>query len=322
MKSFKPNFSDSITLLYNKTNNIIKFISVKIFCCVIMLLLCGNTLFSQSFSTPLLEHRIINLRYEPSWQLTSHGAVVFDLQIKAGVGYTATGCPMTSTDIMMLYNNNSGIRLDLINGYGILPSSNPVGITAAEPNPWCLVGTNGIRLHLDKDVSPSNPTSNNFTDEFVTVATFVLPVLAGVEALTSDFYLEFYPYDDSSIGSAWSSELDAADPHAYNIDSSIQFHLNTDPDDTTNTDLYFAEFKIYPNPATSGNTVTFQLKLEDNELPDAIAYIFDITGKIIRTYHLTNYSTEVVIDFAPGSYVVKGITKTGREFIEKMIIQK
>jgi len=296
--------------------------SLKTIFLVSIILLCSNTLFSQSFSTPLLEHRIINLKYEPSWQLTSHDAIVFDLQIKAGVGYIATGYPMTSTDIMMLYNNSSGVRLDLLNGYGILPSANPVGITAAEPNPWYLIGANGIRLHLDKDVSTSKSTSNNFTDEFVTVATFVLPVLAGVEALTSDFYLEFYPYDDSSIGSAWSSELDAENSHAYDIDSSVQFHLGTNPDETTNTDLYSAEFKIYPNPVINGSIVTFQLKLGDNELPDAIAYIFDMTGKVVRTYHLTNYSTEVPLDFAPGSYVVKGITKTGREFVEKIIIKK
>jgi len=86
--------------------------------------------------------------------------------------------------------------------------------------------------------------------------------------------------------------------------------------------ISLAKLKIYPNPVINDNKVTFQLQLANNELPDATAYIFDITGKMVGTYHLTNYSTEVIVDFISGIYIVKVRTKNGKEFVEKMIIQK
>jgi hypothetical protein len=95
-------------------------------------------------------------------------------------------------------------------------------------------------------------------------------------------------------------------------------NLITSDDLNTNND----EFKIYPNPATNGSKITISLKLQDNEQPYATVYIFDLTGKMIRTHYLTNHSTEVVVDLASGTYVIRIRTKSGKEFVEKIIIQK
>ncbi|MDR2083733.1 MAG: T9SS type A sorting domain-containing protein [Bacteroidales bacterium] len=79
---------------------------------------------------------------------------------------------------------------------------------------------------------------------------------------------------------------------------------------------------VYPNPVQSGNSVTLLLELPENELPDAIAYIFDINGKKIGEYQLVDYSTKVRVNFAAGTYMVRVYTKSGNEFVSKIIVQK
>jgi hypothetical protein len=81
------------------------------------------------------------------------------------------------------------------------------------------------------------------------------------------------------------------------------------------------EFKVYPNPATSGSTITISLKSWNDEQPDAVAYIYDITGRIVKSLKITNYTTEIVVDFVASTYMVKVVTKRGKEFVEKIIIQ-
>jgi hypothetical protein len=83
-----------------------------------------------------------------------------------------------------------------------------------------------------------------------------------------------------------------------------------------------AELLIYPNPATSGTIITFQLNLPNGEKPDATAYIYDMIGKLVAAYKITDYHTQVEVHFAAGMYMVKVDTTSGLEFIEKIIIQK
>jgi hypothetical protein len=92
------------------------------------------------------------------------------------------------------------------------------------------------------------------------------------------------------------------------------------PINKVNIDDY--KLTVYPNPAICNNKATLLLELPNNEIPDAIAYIYDMNGKIVRTYHLTNYSTEIIVDFVSGFYIVKVDSKNGKTFVEKIIIQK
>jgi len=75
---------------------------------------------------------------------------------------------------------------------------------------------------------------------------------------------------------------------------------------------------VYPNPVFSGNKLTFLLKGEEQ---NATANIIDMRGRVVGTYHLTDYQTEIIVTFASGSYVVHVVTESGQEFLEKIIIQ-
>jgi len=78
---------------------------------------------------------------------------------------------------------------------------------------------------------------------------------------------------------------------------------------------------VYPNPVNNGNNVTILLKTNGTQ-PNATAHIFDIRGRLVATYSITDYRTEVVVNWAAGNYVIKVTMANGEEFIEKLIIQK
>jgi len=79
---------------------------------------------------------------------------------------------------------------------------------------------------------------------------------------------------------------------------------------------------IYPNPTQSDKKTTFVLKLPTGQEPDAEAYIYDMTGRMVAQFRITNYVTEVALNVATGAYAVKVITTKGNIFTEKIIIQK
>jgi hypothetical protein len=81
-------------------------------------------------------------------------------------------------------------------------------------------------------------------------------------------------------------------------------------------------FQVYPNPAQNGSKITILLRLANESEIDATALIVDMTGRLVKSYHLTDYLTEIPVDFAAAPYTVKVITKSGKEFIEKIIIKK
>jgi len=83
-----------------------------------------------------------------------------------------------------------------------------------------------------------------------------------------------------------------------------------------------ATLTIYPNPTHSGDKITFLLRLPTGEEVDAHASIYDMTGKMVSQFEITNYLTEVTLNVSAGTYAVKVTLANGDEFIEKIIIQK
>jgi len=79
---------------------------------------------------------------------------------------------------------------------------------------------------------------------------------------------------------------------------------------------------IYPNPTNSGSKITFLLHLPGEEAIDANACIYDMAGKTITQFKITNYLTEVTLNVAAGTYAVKVTTANGDEFADKIMIQK
>ena len=106
---------------------------------------------------------------------------------------------------------------------------------------------------------------------------------------------------------------------AYKADGSYDETCPIIPNDGSKNPT---QFKVYPNPATTGSTITILLRPDNDEQPEATAYIFDITGKMIQSYQITGYKTEIVVNLAAAPYMVRVITKNGREFAEKIIITK
>jgi len=79
---------------------------------------------------------------------------------------------------------------------------------------------------------------------------------------------------------------------------------------------------IYPNPTLRGNDVTFLLHFPNGESPESTVVIYDMNGKLVMQFEITDYKTEVRLNAASGTYGVKVTTKNGTEFVEKLIIQK
>jgi len=105
---------------------------------------------------------------------------------------------------------------------------------------------------------------------------------------------------------------------AYKADGTYDEACPIVPNDCTNQSV--TEVKLYPNPASSGSNITILLTLPDGEKPNATAYMYDMSGKTVAAYQLTDYQTNVTVDCAAGTYLIKIHTESGKEFIEKLII--
>jgi hypothetical protein len=88
--------------------------------------------------------------------------------------------------------------------------------------------------------------------------------------------------------------------------------------DEKTTDDY--KLTIYPNPSGPGNSVTLMLTMPENEKPNAIAHIFDITGKKVGEYWLTNFETQITLNVEKGVYVVRVTIISDKQLEEKIII--
>ena len=220
MKLFKVNVIRSVKSLSLKSGETLNNFA-KISICLVALFLHPLGLFSQA---PKLEHRVVNLRYEPIWPPAPNGAIVFDLQLRAGENYLATGYPMLSTDIYMSYDFEAGVTIGPV-GWGTLPSPNPHYIMNITANNWAWPppGITGIRLRIEKNISIINPQLYNFTYEFATVATINLPVVTGTPTLASS--MKFVEYDGTPFTTGWGSGLNPGIGYGYEVACPSESHI-------------------------------------------------------------------------------------------------
>jgi len=81
-------------------------------------------------------------------------------------------------------------------------------------------------------------------------------------------------------------------------------------------------FTVYPNPVKCSEKLVLLLELPENEQPDAIAYLYDMNGRRVDEHKLNDYKTEIAVHFTDGTYLVRVLTNSGREFVHKIIVQK
>jgi hypothetical protein len=70
------------------------------------------------------------------------------------------------------------------------------------------------------------------------------------------------------------------------------------------------------------NFVTLLLQLPANETPDAAADFYDMSGRKVCAYRLTDYATSLSLNLASGTYLIKVLTKGGQELVSKIMIKK
>jgi hypothetical protein len=97
---------------------------------------------------------------------------------------------------------------------------------------------------------------------------------------------------------------------------------------TDDTNLFIHEkttddytLTIYPNPSSRGNIITLLLTLPGNEKPDAVAYIFDIYGKKVGEYGLSDFETPITLTVGSGVYTVRVITKCNKQMVGKIVVK-
>jgi len=81
------------------------------------------------------------------------------------------------------------------------------------------------------------------------------------------------------------------------------------------------KISVYPNPVRRDAKLFILLELPNNELPDATAQLFDIEGKKVDEYRLTNNTTEIKQHLPEGTYILKVNTKSGKELVTKVMVQ-
>jgi len=144
-------------------------------------------------------------------------------------------------------------------------------------------------------------------------------------------YVSFQWYRDGKPISQYGSDQYYSEPNgfkpmaeynvrAYKADGTYDEACPIIPNN--GSEIKISSLTVYPNPTTSGNIVNFLLKLPDGIEADAEAFIFDMNGKIVTQFKITNYLTEVMLDVAAGTYTVRIVATNGDEFIDKVIILK
>ena len=210
-------------------NNTLNFVGSKFLLLVAMLFLSVSSLYSQAppppgfhSTTPTMEYRIINLRFEAApWAATApFGAIVFDLQMRAGANVRGANRPMIASEIFIGISLTPGVAIQGAVANQIkckLPSPNPHNITdfrgkfSAEYPP----GT-ALQFMLSRTYDSSNPLKNEFTYTWATVATISIPVTMGTPTASTCFSL--MPSDSTPFTSFFCSGLgpnpDAMYPYA------------------------------------------------------------------------------------------------------------
>jgi len=100
------------------------------------------------------------------------------------------------------------------------------------------------------------------------------------------------------------------------------FYVKGEPNSVIENDALEYKLTVYPNPVIEDGLVTLLLQLPANESPDATAYFFDMNGKKMFEYRLTDYATHISLDLASGTYLIRVRTKSGMQLVSKIIVTK
>jgi hypothetical protein len=89
-------------------------------------------------------------------------------------------------------------------------------------------------------------------------------------------------------------------------------------------DITLGNYKLtaYPNPIIKGSKLFLLLEIPEDETLDATAHILDVTGKEVSKHVLTHALTELKLNVAEGTYLVRVNTKSGKELLTKIIVQQ
>jgi hypothetical protein len=79
---------------------------------------------------------------------------------------------------------------------------------------------------------------------------------------------------------------------------------------------------VYPNPVTEDGFITLLLQLPANETPDAVAYFYDMSGKKLFEYRLTDYATQLSLNLPTGTYLIRVHTKSGQKLVSKLMVTR
>jgi hypothetical protein len=171
-------------------------------------------------SEVFLEHRIVNLRYDPNVN-----GIVFDLELRAGSGYLETELPMTATNINIDFNFEPAVAVDFQSATRVIPE-NPVAITnvllAQQTFPPHL---KALDIHIQRETLGA---PNDFTRTWVNVATVTLPLAAGSAVPTTESFLQFRLFGATFFDTGWGSALMPNVPFPYTISCPEKFHVGID----------------------------------------------------------------------------------------------
>jgi hypothetical protein len=83
-----------------------------------------------------------------------------------------------------------------------------------------------------------------------------------------------------------------------------------------------AKLWVFPNPVKNGEEIIIFLELPEHEKPEAVAYLYDMNGKLIHTFPINDYKTKIAAPHSNGTYLIEANMNSGRIFKTKIIIQK
>ena len=104
-------------------------------------------------------------------------------------------------------------------------------------------------------------------------------------------------------------------------DTFVEFKVNQMLNIPDEVNLGNYKLTVYPNPSIRGTKQYLSLEVPKEETFDATAHIMDVTGKEVSKFTITHTLTELKLNVAEGTYLVKVNTKSGKELLTKIIVQ-
>jgi hypothetical protein len=82
-----------------------------------------------------------------------------------------------------------------------------------------------------------------------------------------------------------------------------------------------ATFTVYPNPASSGASIIIDADVDEQQLREAMIYIYNETGALLRIVPVTGKITTVQTPAVPGLYMYIFQAKDGFQKTFKIVVQ-